>query len=88
MIYMSQCCHTDVNRDVADEGTFTYICDKYKKDCDVMMSSCGKEFVDEMDNDVTCGVEVDYWDEERKETLFATPICSECCKVNQKETGK
>ncbi|KKL08719.1 hypothetical protein LCGC14_2573050 [marine sediment metagenome] len=50
--------------------------------------SCGKEFVDEMDNDVTCGVEVDYWDEERKETLFATPICSECRNLNERGTGK
>ena len=43
MIYMSQCCNADVNRDVVDEGTFTYVCNKCKKDCDVQVKGCGKE---------------------------------------------
>lgn len=41
---------------------------------------CGKEFVDETGNDVTCGEETDYWDEDTRQTFWRTPICPECKK--------
>ena len=50
-----------------------------------MVEGCGKEFVDETDNDVTCGVETDYWDEENKEVLWRTPICSKCKDASSQE---